>query len=43
LYANPAALREITQGNNGSFTAAGGWDACTGLGSPNGQKLADAI
>jgi kumamolisin len=43
LYANPAALRAITQGNNGSFAAATGWDACTGLGSPNGQKVADAI
>ncbi len=43
LYVNPAALRDITQGNNGSFAAATGWDACTGLGSPNGQKVADAV
>ncbi len=29
-----AGFRDITQGNNGSFSAAPGWDACTGLGSP---------
>jgi kumamolisin len=40
---NPAALHDITQGNNGDFAAATGWDACTGLGSPNGQKVADAV
>jgi len=40
LYRNPQALRDITQGNNGDFSASKGWDACTGLGSPNGQKLA---
>jgi kumamolisin len=43
LYSHPGALRDITQGNNGSFAASPGWDACTGLGSPNGQKVADAV
>jgi kumamolisin len=43
LYTHPGALRDITQGNNGSFAASPGWDACTGLGSPNGQKVADAV
>ena len=43
LYVNAPALHDITQGNNGSFAAATGWDACTGLGSPNGQKVADAV
>jgi len=43
LYVNSAALHDITQGNNGDFAAATGWDACTGLGSPNGQKVADAL
>jgi kumamolisin len=43
LYVNTGALRDITQGNNGSFAATTGWDACTGLGSPNGQKVADAV
>jgi kumamolisin len=40
LYATPAALRDITQGNNGDFAASPGWDACTGLGSPNGAQVA---
>lgn len=39
LYTNPKALRDITSGNNGDFEAAKGWDACTGIGSPNGQSL----
>ena len=39
LYGNPSAFNDITQGNNGSFSAAAGWDACTGLGSPDGAKL----
>jgi kumamolisin len=43
LYQNPQALRDIVLGNNGDFNAAAGWDACTGLGSPNGQKVADAV
>jgi len=37
------AFRDITQGNNGSYTAGPGWDACTGLGSPNGQALLSAL
>jgi kumamolisin len=44
LYANPAAFRDITEGDNienGYGYAAGpGWDACTGLGSPNGPEIA---
>lgn len=43
LYQSPQRLRDITQGNNGSFTAAPGWDACTGLGSPNGNALAGLL
>lgn len=41
LYQNPQAFRDITQGNNGDFFASTGWDACTGLGSPDGQQVAD--
>ena len=41
LYQAPQALRDITSGNNGDFAAAPGWDACTGLGSPNGAALRD--
>ena len=33
------ALNDITSGTNGTFEAARGWDACTGLGSPNGQAI----
>jgi kumamolisin len=40
LYGQPAALHDITQGNNGGFAASSGWDACTGLGSPDGAKIA---
>jgi kumamolisin len=43
LYQNPKALRDITSGNNGDFTAAAGWDACTGLGSPDGAALGGII
>jgi kumamolisin len=35
-----AAFRDITSGNNGSYSAGPGWDACTGLGSPDGTALA---
>ena len=40
LYESPAALNDITQGNNGDFAASAGWDACTGLGSPKGAQIA---
>jgi kumamolisin len=43
LYGHPSALHDITQGNNGAFEAAPGWDACTGLGSPIGQQVATVI
>jgi kumamolisin len=41
IYAAKAtsAFNDITQGNNGAFSARAGWDACTGLGSPNASKL----
>jgi kumamolisin len=42
LYERPQALRDITQGNNGDFVATQGWDACTGLGTPNGPALSGA-
>lgn len=40
LYGQPSALRDITRGNNGGFAATPGWDACTGLGSPDGSRVA---
>jgi kumamolisin len=41
IYAAKAAsaFNDITVGNNGAFKAGPGWDACTGLGSPNATKL----
>ena len=33
----------IVNGNNGAYHAGPGWDACSGLGSPNGQKLLQAF
>jgi kumamolisin len=39
LYAHPEVCREITVGNNGSFSAGSPWNACTGLGVIDGTKL----
>jgi kumamolisin len=39
----PAGFRDITQGNNGAYTAGPGWDACTGLGVPDGAALATRL
>ncbi len=39
----PAGFRDITDGNNGSYQAGAGWDACTGLGVPVGSALAAAL
>jgi kumamolisin len=43
LYAHAAACRDIVSGNNGAYEAGPGWDACTGLGSPNGTALLAAL
>lgn len=44
LYQNATAFRDITEGDNKTgntgYAAGPGWDACTGLGSPNGAALA---
>jgi kumamolisin len=45
LYAGAAAgvaapgFNDVTDGNNGAYQAGPGWDACSGLGSPNGGQL----
>jgi kumamolisin len=41
IYAAKAAsaFNDITEGNNGAFSAGPGWDACTGLGSPKASSL----
>jgi kumamolisin len=51
LYASVAAseFHDITQGTNdptgniGGYSAGVGWDACTGLGSPDGAKIYGAL
>ena len=45
LYQNIGgpAFQEITQGNNGAYDAGPKWNACTGLGSPNGTALLKAL
>lgn len=40
---SPPGLRDITTGNNGGYTAGPGWDACTGLGVPDGVALLAAL
>jgi kumamolisin len=43
LYPSQPAFNDITQGNNGDFAAAPGWDACTGMGSPKGTQIASVL
>ena len=49
VYKNTSGFVDITQGNNmptGSevgFSAGTGWDACTGLGRPDGKKILAAL
>jgi kumamolisin len=40
LWRNPICFNDITVGDNGAFRADRGADACTGLGSPIGAKIA---
>jgi kumamolisin len=35
--------RDVTDGNNGAYSAGPGWDACTGWGSPDGGKLLSGL
>ncbi|MBV6324599.1 protease pro-enzyme activation domain-containing protein [Duganella violaceipulchra] len=35
--------RDVTNGNNGAQQAVPGWDACTGWGCPDGEKLLQAL
>ncbi len=46
LYGLPQtsdAFHDITSGSNGAFAAGPGWDAATGLGSPSGENLLQAL
>jgi kumamolisin len=38
-----AGFHDITSGNNGAYKAGPGWDACTGLGSPQGSALLEVL
>jgi kumamolisin len=50
-FVNPAlyaagvkdAFRDITNGDNGGFSAGPGWDACTGQGSPVGSAVIQVL
>src|ERR1700691_5899195 len=50
-YVNPllyaakaeATFHDIPSGNNGTYSAGKGWDACTGLGTPDGAALLTAL
>jgi kumamolisin len=37
------ALHDVTSGTNDAYRAQTGWDACTGLGTPNGQAILEAL
>ncbi len=39
LYGSPTGFRDITKGDNGGYSAAVGWDPCTGLGVPEGDAI----
>jgi kumamolisin len=46
LYPNVSTagdFTDITTGNNGTYSAGPGWDACSGLGSPIGTGVAAAL
>ena len=46
LYSTVAqhkALHDIVSGTNGAYHAGPGWDACTGLGTPDGQAILTAL
>ena len=46
LYSLPktaGAFHDIVDGNNGAYSARAGWDACTGLGTPDGAKLLSVL
>jgi hypothetical protein len=43
MYKNPTAFRDIVSGSNGAYAAKQGWDACTGLGTPNGDLIQQVL
>ncbi len=49
LYRDPRCVKDIIHGNNGlspqgpSYSAGPGWDACTGLGTPRGERVLEVL
>jgi kumamolisin len=49
LYKNPSMLTDVTHGTNAiehgppGYQAAAGWDACTGLGTPDGTLMLEKL
>jgi kumamolisin len=46
LYGLPQSdgvFHDITSGSNGAFSAGPGWDAASGLGTPSGENLLEAL
>jgi kumamolisin len=39
LVGEAVVTGDVTGGGNGAYLAGGGWDACTGLGTPHGENL----
>jgi kumamolisin len=37
------AFHDVSTGSNGAYSAASGWDPCTGLGTPDGSRLMAAL
>jgi kumamolisin len=38
-----SGLNDVTCGDNGGYAASVGWDACSGLGTPDGRKIAGLL
>jgi kumamolisin len=43
IYPRVDAFAAITQGTNGSYAAAQGWSAATGIGRPDGAALQELL
>jgi kumamolisin len=41
--AGKGLFNDVVSGNNGSYAAGPGWDACTGWGTPVGSRLLKAL
>ncbi|CAB3757023.1 S53 family peptidase [Paraburkholderia humisilvae] len=43
LYRHAGVCKDIRHGNNGDFAGSKGWDACTGIGVPDGEAIARTL